>query len=114
MKENKDEYQYNFYRDPLNVLRIKLPDDIKLFADFIEDIATEQELDEYVEDIEKVLNGSCEDFEIQLNAANVFIKKDVTTVENIFRVEGPYENTIETKQFLEMLLIWRKKIPEIF
>lgn len=52
--------------------------------------------------------------EIQLNAANVFIKKDVTTVENIFRVEGPYENTIETKQFLEMLLIWKEKIPEIF
>ena len=46
-------YQYNFYRDHLNVLRIKLPDDIKLFADFIEDIATEQELDEYVEILKK-------------------------------------------------------------
>lgn len=107
-------YQYDFYRDHLNVLRLKLPDKIKLFADFIEEITTEQELVEYIEDIDKVINGSCEDFEIQLNAASVFINKDVTTVENTFRIEEPYENTIETAQFLTLLLIWREKIPEIF
>lgn len=68
-------YIYSFYRDHLNILRIKLPDEVKFFADFIEDIATVKELDEYIEDIEKVLNGSCEDFEIQLNATSVLIKK---------------------------------------
>ena len=48
---------------------------MKFFADFIEDIATVKELDEYIEDIEKVLNGSCEDFEIQLNADKCINKK---------------------------------------
>ncbi|MGQ4668590.1 tRNA-Val4 [Metabacillus halosaccharovorans] len=107
-------YHYNFYRDHHNVLRVKLPDSIKLFADFIEDISTQQELDEYVEDIKKVTNGLYEDFEIQLNAASVSINKDVTIVENNFRIEEPYENTIETEQFIELLLIWREKISERF
>lgn len=44
----------------------------------------------------------------------MLIKKDVTIVENSFRVEEPYENSIETDQFRELLLIWRDKIPDIF
>lgn len=44
----------------------------------------------------------------------VLIKKDVTIVENFFRIEEPHENTIETKQFIELLLVWRDEIPEIF
>ncbi|MFC7370767.1 tRNA-Val4 [Fictibacillus iocasae] len=107
-------YVYSLYRDHLDVLRIKLPDEIKIFSDFIEDITTEQEIDEYIEDIKKVINGVYEDFEIELNATSAFIKKDVTTVENPYRIEEPYENRIETEQFLELLLIWRGKIQEIF
>ncbi|MGP1910117.1 tRNA-Val4 [Metabacillus sp. JX24] len=107
-------YKVLFYRDHLNMLRIKLPDRVKLFTDFIEDISKAQELDEYVEDVEKVLNGFYDEFEIQLNAASAIVKRDLTTVENTFRIEEPYENTIETDQFLELLLLWREKIPERF
>lgn len=107
-------YSYEFYRDHLNILRIKLPDKIKLFADFIEDIATEQEVDEYLADIEKVLNGLYEDFEIQLNATSIFIKSDKTVVEHFYTNDEPYENVIETEELRELMLKWKSKIPDRF
>ena len=107
-------YSYEFKEDPFGDIGIVLPEEISLFSDFIENIATEEQVDEYIEYIKKVLDGVYEDFEIELNATSVFIKKDVTIVENNFRIEEPYENKIETEQFIELLLIWREKIQEIF
>lgn len=107
-------YSYEFKKDPFGDLGIILPEEICLFSDFIGNIAKVEQVDEYIEYIEKVLNGKYEDFEIELNATSVLIKKDVTIVENFFRIDEPHENTIETKQFIELLLVWRDKIPEIF
>ncbi|MBT2646731.1 tRNA-Val4 [Bacillus sp. ISL-34] len=107
-------YSYEFYRDHLEMLRIKLPGEIELFADFIEDISTEQKADEYITKVENVLNGLYQDFEIQLNATSVLIKKDMTVLEHLFTFEEPYENEMETEQFKELMLIWKDKIPERF
>lgn len=68
-------YLYEFKRDPLGYLRIVLPAEISLFSDFIENIAREEQANEYIECIDKVLKGTYENFEIQLNAISVFIKK---------------------------------------
>ncbi|KAA6452049.1 tRNA-Val4 [Bacillus swezeyi] len=105
-------YLYEFKRDPLGYLRISLPKEISLFSDFIEDIPTTEEADEYLADIENVLNGTYKDSEIQLNATSVLIKKDMTVVEHFFRNDPPYENTIETEEFKELLLIWRDNISK--
>ncbi|MFJ7853947.1 tRNA-Val4 [Peribacillus frigoritolerans] len=107
-------YLFEFFRDPFGTLRIKLSDEIKLFADFIEDIPTEEEADEYIEIVDNVLNGLHEKFEIQLNATSVLIKKDMTVLEHFFRYEEPYENEMETEEFKELMLIWKSKIPERF
>ncbi|MCZ0874136.1 tRNA-Val4 [Peribacillus sp. AS_2] len=107
-------YSYEFYRDHLEMLRIKLPGEIELFADFIEDISTEQKADEYITKVENVLNGLYQDFEIQLNATSVLIKKDMTVLEHLFTYEEPFENEMETEQFKELMLIWKDKIPERF
>ncbi|MDP9739367.1 UNVERIFIED_ORG: hypothetical protein QFZ59_001197 [Bacillus sp. B2I3] len=107
-------YSYEFYRDHLEMLRIKLPGEIELFADFIEDISTEQKADEYITKVENVLNGLYQDFEIQLNATSVLIKKDITVLEHLFTYEEPYENEMETEEFKELMLIWKDKIPERF
>ncbi|MED0869174.1 tRNA-Val4 [Bacillus spizizenii] len=106
-------YSYKFKEDPFGDLGIVLPEEISIFSDFIENIATEEQANEYIDYIEKVSEGIYEDFEIELNATSVLIKKDVTIVENSFRIEEP-ENSIETDQFRELLLIWRDKIPDIF
>ncbi|MED0587411.1 tRNA-Val4 [Bacillus subtilis] len=97
-------YPYKFEEDPFGDLGIVLPEEISIFSDFIENIATEEQTNEYIDYIEKISEGIYEDFEIELNATNVLIKKDVTIV----------ENSIETDQFRELLLIWRDKIPDIF
>ncbi|MFS0765688.1 tRNA-Val4 [Peribacillus phoenicis] len=107
-------YPYEFFRDHLEMLRIKLPGEIELFADFIEDISTEQKTNEYITIVESVLNGLYQDFEIQLNATSVLIKKDMTILEHLFTYEEPYENEMETEQFKELMLIWKNKIPERF
>lgn len=103
-------YPYKFEEDPFGDVGIVLPEEISIFSDFIENIATEEQANEYIDYIEKVSEG----IQIELNATSVLIKKDVTIVENSFRVEEPYENSIETDQFRELLLIWRDKIPDIF
>ncbi|QNF31101.1 tRNA-Val4 [Metabacillus elymi] len=105
-------YFFQFKKDPFDVYRIILPEEICLFSDFIEDITTETEAEEYIDDIENVLNGSYEDFEIQLNATSVLIKKDETEIEHFFRNEEPYIQKIETKEFKELLLVWKNKIKE--
>ncbi|QAA21595.1 hypothetical protein [Sporolactobacillus terrae] len=107
-------YSYEFKKDPFGDLGITLPEEISLFTDFIENIASEEQVDEYIGYIDKVLNGTYENFEIELNANNVLIKKEVTSVENPFQIEAPCKNTIETGEFKELLKVWRSKIPEIF
>ncbi|MBD8032181.1 tRNA-Val4 [Solibacillus merdavium] len=103
-------YVYEFKEDPFGDLRIVLPEEISLFSDFIENIASEEQIDEYIKYIKNVLEGVYEDFEIELNATSIFIKKDISIVENNFRVEEPYKNTIETEQLIELLLVWKEKI----
>lgn len=107
-------YSYRFDKDPFGDIKIVLPEEISLFSDFIENITTIEQTDEYIEYIQNVLNGIHGDFEIDLNGISVLIKKDVTDVENPFLIDDPYKNSIETDQFKELLLIWRNKIPEIF
>lgn len=107
-------YPFEFKKDPFGDLGIGLPEEISIFSDFIQDISKEEEVDEYIGYIKKVLEGVYEDFEVTLNATSVNIKKDVTVAEHHYRIDEPLENKIETEEFIELLLIWREKISEIF
>ncbi|MGG1243722.1 tRNA-Val4 [Bacillus cabrialesii] len=73
----------NFKRDPLGYLRVVLPTELEYFSDFIEDIVTLDEADEYLKIILEVLDGSSEEYEIQLNTTIAYIKKDTTVVEHL-------------------------------
>ncbi|RAS72836.1 tRNA-Val4 [Priestia endophytica] len=107
-------YSYSFYRDHLNMLRIKLPENIELFSDFVEDISTEDEVDEYITYVDNVMKEVYENYEIQLNITSVSINKESTIVKDLFPIEENHTNTIETEQFRQLLLIWKNKIPERF
>ncbi|MDQ0928542.1 hypothetical protein QFZ25_002602 [Bacillus atrophaeus] len=58
-------YSYKFEEDPFGDLGIVLPEEISIFSDFIENIATEEQANEYIDYIEKVSEGIYEDFEIE-------------------------------------------------
>ncbi|API90615.1 MULTISPECIES: hypothetical protein [Virgibacillus] len=106
-------YSYEFKKDPFGITRIILPEKISVFSDVLEDISTKEEVDEYIGYVKKVLEGEYEDFEIMLNATSVNIKKNVTIAEHHYRIDEPFESTIETEEFLDLMLIWKERIAEI-
>lgn len=103
-------YSYELKKDPFGITRIVLPDKISILSDFLEDISTEEEIDEYIGYVKKVLEEVYKDFEITLNATSVSIKKDVTIAEHHYRGDGPCENKIETEEFLKLMLIWKERM----
>ncbi|BEV41003.1 hypothetical protein BSB_40760 [Bacillus stercoris] len=50
-------YPYKFEEDPFGDVGIVLPEEISIFSDFIENIATEEQANEYIDYIEKVSEG---------------------------------------------------------
>ncbi|WIX22789.1 tRNA-Val4 [Bacillus sp. L381] len=57
---------------------------LEYFSDFIEDIVSVSEANEYLKLIQKVLDGSIEEYEIQLNTAIAYIKEDQTVIEYLY------------------------------
>ncbi|MCY7765704.1 tRNA-Val4 [Bacillus subtilis] len=107
------EYSFKFKRDPLGYLRIVLPTELEYFSDFIEDIVSVDEADEYLKIIQEVLDGSSsEEYEIQLNTTIAYIKKDLTVVEHLYTESENDKSSMETEKFKNLMLVWRDKIPE--
>src|SRR5699024_886235 len=105
-------YKYKFYRDPLESLRIKLPEQINMFSHFIVQIATENREDEFIQIIDKVNEGKHDEYEIYYNAPTVLIRTEITKV-TLSEVldDPPPDQYIETDQFRELILIWKEKLP---
>ena len=108
--ESEMKYPYSFKRGPHGFLMIELPKEIELFSDFIEQIALEEEADEFIDIIDKVIDGTHDEYEIFFNAPTVTIKPDFTTVFNEFLIDPPFEQTIETKEFRKLILIWKESL----
>lgn len=108
-------YSYEFTRSPSGRLLLKLPKEIDTFADFIELIATEDEVNEYIQIIDAVKEGKHEQFQILLDAPMVTIKPKFTSVTlSEILDDPPPDQYIETDQFRELILIWKEKLPERF
>ncbi|MCY8973051.1 tRNA-Val4 [Bacillus atrophaeus] len=105
------EYSIEFKRDPLGYLRVILPTELEYFSDFIEDIVSLDEADEYLNIIQEVLDGSSEEYEIQLNTSIAYIKKDKTVVEHLYTESENDKSSMETEKFKELILVWRDMIP---
>ena len=106
-------YKYKFYRDPLDSLRIKLPEQIDMFSDFIGQIATEDRANEFIQIIDEVKEGKHDEYEIFFNAPTVLIRPEITSVSlsDILDEDAPPDQYIETDQFRELILIWKEKLP---
>src|SRR5699024_12465250 len=106
-------YKYKFYRDPLDSLRIKLPEQIDMFSDFIEQIATEDEVNEFIEIIDEVKAGKHEEYEIFFNAPSVLIRPEITSVSllDILDEDAQPDQYIETEQYRELIRICKEKLP---
>ena len=109
-------YKYKFYRDPLDSLRMKLPEQIDMFSDFIGQIATEDRANEFIQIIDEVKEGKHDEYEIFFNAPTVLIRPEITSVSlsDILDEDAPPDQYIETDEFRELVAIWKEKIPVRF
>lgn len=108
-------YNYTLYRDPLGSLRIRLPERIDMFSDFISLIATEERANQIIQIIDEVQEGKHDEYGIFYNAPTVLIKPEVTSVSlSDILDDPPPDQYIETDEFRELILIWKEKIPERF
>src|SRR5699024_7630652 len=105
-------YKYKFYRDPLDSLRIKIPEQIDMLYHSIGQIATEDRADEFIQIIDEVKEGKHDEYEIFYNAPTVLIRPEITKV-TLSEVldDPPPDQYIETDQFRELILIWKEKLP---
>ncbi|MCY8103441.1 tRNA-Val4 [Bacillus mojavensis] len=101
------DYSFAFKRDPLGYLRVVLPTELEYFSDFIEDIVTVDEADEYLKIIQEVLDSSSEEYEIQLNTTIAYIKKDQTVVEHLYTESENDKSSMKTETFKNLILVWR-------
>ncbi|KXJ35924.1 tRNA-Val4 [Bacillus spizizenii] len=106
------EYSFKFKRDPLGYLRIVLPTELEYFSDFIENIVSVEEADEYLNIVQEVLDRFSQEYEIQLNTTIAYIKKDKTVVEHLYTESENDKSSMETEKFKNLMLVWRDKIPE--
>src|SRR5690625_3132916 len=94
---------------------IKLPKELELFSHFIEEIATEDLVNEIIESIDSVQRREKEEEEIMINAPTVVIAPTVTSVSlSDILDEPPPDQYIETDEFRKLILIWQEKLPVRF
>src|SRR5699024_575715 len=67
-------YKYKFYRDPLDSLRMKLPEQIDMFSDFIGKIATDDLANEVIEANDNIQKGDKDEKEIMINDTDIIRK----------------------------------------
>src|SRR5699024_4350819 len=108
-------YPYDFTRSQSGRLLLKLPNEIDTCADFIELIATEDVVNEFIQIIDEVKEVKRGQYEILLDAPMVTIQPEITKV-TLSEVldDPPPDQYIETDQFRELILIWKEKIPVRF
>jgi len=96
-------------------LILRLPKEIDMFFDFIGLIATEDEVNEFIQIIDEVKEGKHDQYEILFDAPMVTIQPEITKV-TLSEVldDPPPDQYIETDQFRELILIWKEKLPVRF
>ena len=91
---------------------LDLPKEVELFANFIEEIATEELVNEIIESIDSVQRRKKEEEEIMIDAPTVLIKPNITSVSLADILdEPPPDQYIETNEFRKLILIWKEKLP---
>src|SRR5699024_1199371 len=106
---------FHFDRDSFGYLVLKLPSEIILFSHFIGLIATAFLANELLDTIDAEHQGETDEEELMINAPTVLIKPDITSVAlSDILDDPPPDQYIETNEFRELILIWKKKLPERF
>ncbi len=108
-RREKMKYTYEFCRDGLGGLRIRLPKGISIISHFLEDIS-DDEADEYIQILDDVVDKKFLQYEIEGNVAAVYIEPNYTSAINFFMNPPNNQCKIETSEFRKLLVLWRDKV----
>lgn len=108
-RREKMKYTYEFYRDGLGGLRIRLPKGISIISHFLEDIL-DDEVDEYIQILDNIVDKKFPQYEIEGNVAAVYIEPNYTSAINFFMSPPNNQCKIETPEFRKLLVLWRDKV----
>ncbi|CAG9611988.1 Antitoxin [Bacillus rhizoplanae] len=96
-------YTYEFFKGPFNVLMIKLPKEIEIVSELLENDVHGKE---WIEELNKVLSGEVNSLEFGGNSCDLEVKPDFTKITH--RYVEDEENTceIETIELKNLMLVW--------
>ncbi len=108
-------YPYSFRYSDYGTLLIDLPKEIELFANFIGEISTVEDVNILIDLIDKIVTGTYKENEVTFDGPTVLINPSITTVSLSDILDNPPpDQYIETDEFRKLILIWREKLPVRF
>ncbi|HHY2686988.1 TPA: hypothetical protein ACV5PF_000625 [Bacillus cereus] len=102
-------YTYEFYQGPFNLLMIKLPENISLVGEFLENDIQNSDGVFWLSRINKVLNCEVDSLELGGNSCDLEIRNDFTKIIHRYIEDENYSCNIETDELQELILVWVKE-----
>ncbi|MGE7857385.1 MULTISPECIES: hypothetical protein [Bacillus] len=96
-------YTYEFFKGPFNVLMIKLPKEIELVSELLENDVHGKE---WVEELDKVLNKEINCANFRGNSCDLDVKPDFTKIIHRYVEDEEYTCEIETIELKNLMLVW--------
>src|SRR5699024_1496584 len=98
--------KYPYYFEYIvDTLTLRLPKEIDMFSDFIELIATEDEVNEFIQISDEVKEGKHDQYEILFDAPMVTIQPEITKVSLSEVLDDPPPDHSR-----DLILIWNDKL----
>ncbi|PEB32507.1 hypothetical protein [Bacillus cereus] len=102
-------YKYEFFQGPFNLLMIKLPENISLVGEFLENDIQNSDGVFWLSRINKVLNCEVDSLELGGNSCDLEIRNDFTKITHRYIEDENYSCNIETDELKELILVWVKE-----
>ncbi|MDH4423528.1 hypothetical protein CN931_19910 [Bacillus sp. AFS054943] len=102
-------YTYEFFKGPFNLLMIKLPENISLVGEFLENDIQNSDGVFWLSRINKVLNGEINSLKLGGNSCDLEICNDFTKITHRYIEDENHSCSIETDELKNLILVWVKE-----
>ena len=96
-------YEYKFYKGFLPFPMIKLPKEIEIVSELLENDVHGKE---WIEELDKVLNKEIDCANFGGNSCDLEVKPDFTTITHRYADDEEYTCRIETIELKNLILVW--------
>ncbi|HFK1548819.1 hypothetical protein KQI67_15195 [Bacillus albus] len=105
-------YTYEFFQGPFNLLMIKLPENISLVGEFLENDIQNSDGVFWLSRINKVLSDEIDSLKLCGNSCDLEIRNDFTNITHRYIEDENISCNIETDELKNLILVWVKEIEK--